>query len=149
MQLQCNPLAFCFSLFPFLFGPLSFSLYLLGTLLAVIGSCPPRSQVAHKLISPFPSLSPYTPLSKIPAPWGFPAQNMHITKTTSQTWLARSSTTGKKRTRENYKITRKGWNKIIWTYDRLTKNRRRSPTISTFKCCEIVVIFPCKKWNDL
>jgi hypothetical protein len=68
----------CFLLFPFLipFCPPFVSLYLLGTLLAVIGSCPPRSQVARKLISPFPSPSPYTPHSKIPTPWGFPELNM-------------------------------------------------------------------------
>jgi hypothetical protein len=82
------------SAFPFLIPFLSpfVSLYLLGTLLAVIGSCPHRSQVARKLISPFPSPSPYTPHSKIPTPWGFPEPNMHITKTTSRTWLTRSST---------------------------------------------------------
>ncbi len=40
------------SAFPFLipFLPPLVSLYLLGTLLDVIGSCPPRSQVARKLI---------------------------------------------------------------------------------------------------
>ncbi len=70
------------------------SLYLLGTLLAAIGSCLPWSQVARKLISPFPSPSPYTPLSKIPTPWGFPELNMHITKTISRTWFTRSSTLG-------------------------------------------------------
>ncbi len=80
----------CFLLSPFL-SPFV-SLYLLGTLLAVIGSCPPRSQVARKLISPFPPPSPYTSHSKIPTPWGFPELNMHITKTTSRTWLTRSST---------------------------------------------------------
>ncbi len=74
-----------FLLFPFLspFLPPSVSLYLLGTLLAVIGSRPPRFQVARKLISPFPSPSPYTPHSKILTPWGFPELNMHLTKTTS------------------------------------------------------------------
>ncbi len=84
----------CFLLFPFLihFCPPFVSLYLLGTLLAVIGSCPPRSQVARKLISPFPSPSPYTPHSKIPTPWGFPELNMRLTKTTSRTWLTRSRT---------------------------------------------------------
>ncbi len=92
---QCNysgiPLL---SAFPFLIPlwPPLVSLYLLGTLLAVIGSCPPRSQVARKLISPFLSPSPYTPLSKILTPWGFPELNMHITKTTSRNWLTRSST---------------------------------------------------------
>jgi hypothetical protein len=94
-RIQCNCSAIpLLSAFPFLIPLWSpfVSPYLLGTLLAVIGSCPPRSQVARKLISPFPSPSPYTPLSKIPTPWGFPELNMHITKTTSQTWLTRSST---------------------------------------------------------
>ncbi len=69
------------------------SLYLLGTLLAVIGSCPPRSQVARKLIiSPFPHSTPYTPHSEILTPWGFPKLNIHFTKTTSRTWVTRSST---------------------------------------------------------
>ncbi len=45
----------------------STSFYLLGTLLAVIGSRPPWSKVARKLISPFPS----PPHSRIPTPWGF------------------------------------------------------------------------------
>jgi hypothetical protein len=84
MQLWSNPLAFCFP-FPILFCPPFVSLYLLGTLLAVIGSCPPRSQVARKLISPFPSPSPYTPYSKIPTPWGFPELNIHFTRTTFRT----------------------------------------------------------------
>jgi hypothetical protein len=38
---------------------------------------PPRSQVAHKLIFPFPSLCSYTPHSKIPTPRGFPDPNIH------------------------------------------------------------------------
>ncbi len=66
--------AFPFSIpfcFPFV------SLYLLGTLLAVIGSRPPRSWVARKLIFPFPSPCPYTPHSKIPTPWGLPDPNIH------------------------------------------------------------------------
>ncbi len=54
--------------------------------------CPPQSQVARKLISPFPHSTPYTPHSKIPTPWGFPELNIHFTKTTSQTWVTRSST---------------------------------------------------------
>ncbi len=53
------------------------SLYLLGTLLAVIGSRPPRSQVARKLIFPFPSSYPYTPHSKITNPRGLPDPNIH------------------------------------------------------------------------
>ncbi len=82
------------SAFPFSYSILLpfISLYLLGTLLAVIGSGPPRSQVARKLISPFLSPSPYTPHSKIPTPWGLPDPNIHITKTTSRNWLTRSST---------------------------------------------------------
>jgi hypothetical protein len=57
--------------------------HLLGTLLAVIGSCPPRSQAARKLISPFPSPYPYTPHSKIPTPWGLPDPSIHFIRTTS------------------------------------------------------------------
>ncbi len=91
MYCSAIPLLFAFLFLIPLWSPFV-SPYLLGTLLAVIGSCPPRSQVASKLISPFPSPSPYTPLSKIPTPWGFPELNMHITKTTSRTWLTRSST---------------------------------------------------------
>ncbi len=67
------------SAFPF---PIPFyspfvSLYLLGTLLAVVGSRPPRSQVARKLIFLFPSPYPYTPHSKIPTPRGLPDPNIH------------------------------------------------------------------------
>jgi hypothetical protein len=67
------------SAFPF---PIPFcspfvSLYLLGTLLAVIGSRLPRSQVACKLIFPLPSPCSYTPHSKIPTPRGLPDQNIH------------------------------------------------------------------------
>jgi hypothetical protein len=65
--------------------------YLLGTLLAVIGSRPPRSQVARKLIFPFPSPYPYTPHSKIPTP-GSPRSKYTFIRTTSRTWLTRSST---------------------------------------------------------
>ncbi len=53
------------------------SLYLLGTLLAVIGSRQPHSEVAHKLIFPFPSPYPYTPHSKILTPRGLPDPNIH------------------------------------------------------------------------
>jgi hypothetical protein len=38
---------------------------------------PPRSQVARKLIFPFPSPCSYTPHSKIPTPRGFPDPNIH------------------------------------------------------------------------
>ncbi len=65
-KLWRNPLAFCFSY--------SEPSYLLGTLLAVIGSRPPWSQVARKLISPLPS-PPFPPHSEIPTPWGFPELN--------------------------------------------------------------------------
>jgi hypothetical protein len=58
----------------------------------VTGSRPPRSQVARKLISPFPHSTPYTPPSEIPTPWGFPELNIHLTKTTSRIWVTRSST---------------------------------------------------------
>ncbi len=79
----------CFLLFPFLipFCPPFVSLYLLGTLLAVIGSRPPWSQVARKLISPFPS-----PPHSLPTPWGFPGLNVRLNKTTSQIWLTSSRT---------------------------------------------------------
>ncbi len=53
---------------------------------------PPQSQVARKLISPFPHSTPYTPHSEILTPWGFPELNIHFTKTTSRTWVTRSST---------------------------------------------------------
>ncbi len=38
---------------------------------------PPRSQVARKLIFPFPSPYSYTPHSKIPTPRGLPEPNIH------------------------------------------------------------------------
>jgi hypothetical protein len=38
---------------------------------------PPRSQVARKLTSPFPSPGSYTPLPKILTPRGFPDPNIH------------------------------------------------------------------------
>jgi hypothetical protein len=38
---------------------------------------PPRSQVARKLIFPFPSPCSYTPHSKIPTPRGSPDPNIH------------------------------------------------------------------------
>ncbi len=73
---------FCFSLFPFPFA----SLYLLGTLLAVIGSRPPWSQVARKLISPFPSSPHSLPIPKSRPPGVFPTK-CAPSKTTSQNWL--------------------------------------------------------------
>ncbi len=87
----------CFLLFPFLipFCPPFDSLYLLGTLLAVIGSRPPWSQVARKLISPFPSPPHSLPIPSTfqnPDPLGFPELNMLLTKTTSRIWLTRSRT---------------------------------------------------------
>jgi hypothetical protein len=83
----------CFLLFPFLipFCLPFISLYLLGTLLAVIGSRPPWSQVARKLISPFPSPPHSLPIPKSRT-WGFPELNAHLTKTTSQIWLTESRT---------------------------------------------------------
>jgi hypothetical protein len=54
----------------------------------VIGSRPPWSQVARKLISPFPS----PPHSKFPTPWGSPELNMRLTRTTSRIRLTRSGT---------------------------------------------------------
>ncbi len=53
---------------------------------------PPRSQVACKLISPFPSPCSYTPHSKIPTPPGFSRSKYTFIRTTSRTWLTRSST---------------------------------------------------------
>jgi hypothetical protein len=75
--------------------PLPFPFTYLETLLGVIGSRPPWSQVARKLISPFPSLPhslPIPPLFRIPDPLGFPELNMRLTKTTSWIWLAWSGT---------------------------------------------------------
>ncbi len=74
---------------PCFYFPLPFpfaSLYLLGTLLAVIGSRPPWSQVACKLISPFPS-PPHSLPTQNPGPLGFAQPNVRLTKTTSQNWL--------------------------------------------------------------
>jgi hypothetical protein len=68
------------------FASLLFPFTYLETLLNVIGSRPPCSQVAHKLIWASP------PHSKIPTPWGFPELNMRPTKTTSQIRLTRSGT---------------------------------------------------------
>ncbi len=79
--LFASPFWFPFTPFPFPFTHLE-------TLLVVIGSCPPWSQVARKLISPSPS----PPLSKIPAPWGFPEPNVRLTKTTTRIWLTKSRT---------------------------------------------------------
>ncbi len=80
--------ASCFLLFPF---PIPFclpftSLYLLGTLLAVIGSRPPWSQVARKLISPFLSPPHSLPIPKSRPP-GVSQLNVRLIKTTSQNWL--------------------------------------------------------------
>ncbi len=52
---------------------------------------PPRSQVARKLNSPFPSPCSYTPCSRIPTPWGFSHPNIFI-RMALRTWLTRSST---------------------------------------------------------
>ncbi len=84
-----TPLLFAFP-FRFPFASLPFPFTYLETLLDVIGSCPPWSQAARKLISPFPS----PPHSKIPTPWGFPELNMRLTKTTSRIQLTRSGTFG-------------------------------------------------------
>ncbi len=53
---------------------------------------PPHSQVAHELIFPFPSPCSFTPHSKIPTPRGLPDPNYTFIRTTSWTWLTRSST---------------------------------------------------------
>ncbi len=78
----------CFSASPcwFPFASLPFPFTYLEPLLGVIGSCPPWSQVARKLISPSP------PHSKIPTPWSFPELHMRLTKTTSLIWITRSRT---------------------------------------------------------
>ncbi len=52
----------------------------------VIGSRPPWSQVARKLISPFPS-PPHSSPFQNHDPLGFSQLNVHITRTTSQNWL--------------------------------------------------------------
>jgi hypothetical protein len=87
----------CFLLFPFLISlcPLLIPFYLLGTLLAVIGSRPPWSQVARKLISPFPSPPHSLPFPKS-RPLGFPELNMHLTKMTSRIWLTSPEQEGRK-----------------------------------------------------
>jgi hypothetical protein len=71
-QRNCGAIPFL-SAFPFshLFLPPFVSFYLLGTLLAVIGSRPPWSQVAHKLISPFPSPPHSLPILKSQPPGVF------------------------------------------------------------------------------
>jgi hypothetical protein len=61
------PLLFCFPLLIPL-APFFIPLYLLGTLLAVIGSRPPWSQVTCKLTSPFLNASAFPPHSKFPVP---------------------------------------------------------------------------------
>jgi hypothetical protein len=94
--LQCNCRAIpLLSAFPFSI-PLCFPFrlpLLTWNPLAVIGSCPPRSQVARKLIFPFPSPSPYTPHSEIlTPPPGSPRSKYTFIRTTSRTWLTRSRT---------------------------------------------------------
>ncbi len=79
------------STFPFLipFCPPFVSLYLLGTLLAVIGPVHlgPRLLVNWSPhFHPLPIPSPF----QNSHPLGFPELNMHLTKTTSQIWLTRS-----------------------------------------------------------
>ncbi len=78
----------CFLLFPFwsLFASLLFLFTYLETLLAVIGSHPPWSQVARKLISPFPSPPHSLPIPKSRPP-GVSWAKCALTKTTSQNWL--------------------------------------------------------------
>ncbi len=74
----------------FPFASLIFPFTYLEILLGVIGSCPPWSQVARKLIFPFPS----PPHSKVLTPWGFPELNMRLTKTTSRIRLTRFTKKG-------------------------------------------------------
>ncbi len=56
------------------------SLNYLETLLAVIGSRPPRSQVTRKLTSPFLNPSPFPPHSKFPVP------KLIVRLTTTTSW---------------------------------------------------------------
>ncbi len=76
-ELQSNPLASLLS--PFLHSLL---LPIRLPLLTWNPPCcdrirPPRSQVARKLIFPFPSPCSFTPHPKIPTPRGFPDPNIH------------------------------------------------------------------------
>jgi hypothetical protein len=75
----------CFSpcKFPF-FSSIPFTY--LESLLAVMGSRPPWSQVARKLISPFPS-PPHSLPFQNPDPLGFSCAKCTLTNTTSQNWL--------------------------------------------------------------
>ncbi len=53
---------------------------------------PPRSQVAGKLIFPFPSPCSYTNPSQNPYPPEFPRSKYTFIRTTSRIWLTRSRT---------------------------------------------------------
>jgi hypothetical protein len=53
---------------------------------------PPRTQVARKLTSPFPSPGSYTPPFQNPDPPEFPRSKYTFIRTTLRTWLTRSST---------------------------------------------------------
>jgi hypothetical protein len=91
-----DPLAFCFPLLTSLCSPFY------SPLLTWNPPCcdrirPPWSQVARKLISPFPSLpisipphfhpSPFPPHSEIPTPWGFPVLNAPLQRQHRNTGL--------------------------------------------------------------
>ncbi len=93
--LQCNRRSIpLLSAFPFSIPFCSpfVSLYLLGTLRAVMGSRPHRSKVARKLIFPFPLPLPIYPSFQNPDPPGSPRSKYTFIRTTSRTWLTRSRT---------------------------------------------------------
>jgi hypothetical protein len=78
----CMAHSTCLSYFPLLIPlapltPLSDPLLLTWNPPSCDRICPPRSQVACKLTSPFPSPGSYTPLPEIPTPQGFPDPSIH------------------------------------------------------------------------
>ncbi len=88
-RVQDNPLASYFS--PFSFAPHSYPLYLLGTLLAVIGSVHLVSRLLVNWSSHFPPLAHLPPIPKSRPP-EFPRSKYTFIRMTSRTWLTRSST---------------------------------------------------------
>jgi hypothetical protein len=86
----------------------------------------PWSQVARKLISPFPSLpicSPSAPHSEIPTPWGFPELMRPFTRTTLQHWLLGPA---QERWRVLTVIRMAGWAPLPWAWpDKLWVGRVR------------------------
>jgi hypothetical protein len=82
--------------FPLLFYlplliPFCSPFYLLGNLPSCDRILPPRTQVARKLTSHFPPLS-HIPLVPKSRPPGVPRSKYTFIRTTSRTWLTRSST---------------------------------------------------------